>query len=61
MRIIIQRVSKASVSIGGRLHSQIGKGLLVLLGIAKEDSGADVDYLVAKLCSLRIFRTPKKK
>lgn len=55
MRVVIQRVSSASVTINGAVKSSIGAGLLVLLGIGHEDDGADVDYLVKKTAALRIF------
>jgi D-tyrosyl-tRNA(Tyr) deacylase len=55
MRVVIQRVSHASVSIGGHLKSQIGQGLLVLLGVGSDDSQDDIDYLVKKTINLRIF------
>ena len=55
MRIIIQRVSKASVSIGGNLKSAIGQGLLLLLGIEDADTLEDIDFLVKKTINLRIF------
>ena len=55
MRAVIQRVSKASVTIDNQLKSSIGKGLLVLLGICEEDSEEDVNWLVNKLIGLRIF------
>jgi len=55
MRIVIQRVSSASVTIGGVVKASIGPGLLVLLGIGQEDDGTDVDYLVKKTAALRIF------
>ena len=55
MRVVIQRVSSASVTIDGELKSSISTGLLVLLGIGHGDSSADVDYLVAKTAALRIF------
>lgn len=55
MRLVIQRVTEASVSIAGELHSAIGKGLLVLVGIAKDDSEDDVRRLAAKTVALRIF------
>src|ERR1041384_6767768 len=61
MRIVIQRVRRASVSIGGNVHSEICKGLLILLGIEKEDSASDIDYLVTKLCSVRIFPDSEDK
>ncbi|MGN1212289.1 MAG: D-aminoacyl-tRNA deacylase [Candidatus Cryptobacteroides sp.] len=55
MRVVIQRVSSASVSVGGRELSHIGPGLLVLLGVGHEDEDTDIDYLVRKIVSLRIF------
>lgn len=55
MRILIQRVQRASVAIGGTVRSQIGAGLLVLLGIGNEDTDDDIDYLAGKLVRLRIF------
>jgi D-tyrosyl-tRNA(Tyr) deacylase len=55
MRIVVQRVRKASVEINNQTAAQIGKGLLVLLGIEPEDTKADVDWLVQKLSQLRIF------
>ena len=55
MRILIQRVKSASVTIGGQLRSQIGAGLLVLLGVGADDTDEDVEYLAGKLVRLRIF------
>ena len=55
MRIVVQRVSSASVTIHGKENSKIGKGFLVLLGIETEDDSSDADYLVQKLLNLRIF------
>lgn len=55
MRLVIQRVTRASVSIGGALHSSIGAGIMVLVGIETGDTEADVDWLAGKLASLRIF------
>lgn len=55
MRAVIQRVSSASVTIGGAVKSSIGRGLLVLLGIGHEDDEEDIDYLVKKTVALRIF------
>jgi D-tyrosyl-tRNA(Tyr) deacylase len=55
MRIVVQRVSHASVTINGTEKSSISRGLLVLLGIAKDDNQSDIDYLVKKLINLRIF------
>ena len=55
MRVVIQRVRKASVTINGNIHSSIGPGLLVLLGIEDSDSTEDVAWLCGKICQLRIF------
>ena len=55
MRALVQRVSRASVSVDGRLISEIGEGLLVLLGIAIADSQDDCDWLADKVRALRIF------
>ena len=55
MRLIIQRVSHASVTINQQMHSSIGHGLLVLLGVCYDDSLEDVDWLAQKLCGMRIF------
>lgn len=55
MRAVIQRVSKASVTIDGNIHSQIGDGLLVLLGIEDADTKEDIEWLSAKIINLRIF------
>jgi D-tyrosyl-tRNA(Tyr) deacylase len=55
MRAVIQRVTQASVAIDGQLHSQIGMGLLILLGVETEDTEQDVDWLVKKIPAMRIF------
>ena len=55
MRTVIQRVSSASVTIGGEVRSSIGPGLLVLLGVGHEDGEKDIDYLVRKIAGLRMF------
>jgi len=61
MRLVIQRVSQASVMVDQSTVSAIGTGLLVLVGISREDSGSDADYLVEKLTGLRIFPDAKGK
>ncbi len=55
MRVVLQRVTHASVEIDDALHSQIGIGLLVLLGIEPIDTQEDADWLVKKIAALRIF------
>jgi D-tyrosyl-tRNA(Tyr) deacylase len=55
MRVLLQRVLEASVRIEGQIHSQIGKGMLVLLGIEEADTLEDIDWLVKKVVQLRIF------
>lgn len=55
MRVVIQRVSHASVSINNQEKSHINKGLLVLLGIEESDAQEDIDWLVKKILNLRIF------
>jgi len=55
VRALVQRVSRASVTAGGREVSAIGPGLLVLLGIGREDTERDVDWLADKVSALRIF------
>ena len=55
MRAVVQRVKRASVTIGGCTQGAIGSGLCVFVGIAANDSSSHVDYLVDKICNLRIF------
>ena len=55
MRIVIQRVQEASVSIGDSLKSSIGQGLMILVGICDEDTDEDIEYLCQKVVKLRIF------
>lgn len=55
MRAVIQRVSKASVTIDGKVYSTIGSGLLVLLGIEDADTQDDIDWLSGKIVNMRIF------
>ena len=55
MRIVIQRVSEASVTVDGELISKIGKGMMILLGIEDADTEEDVEWLCNKLSKLRIF------
>lgn len=55
MRIVIQRVSHASVTINEQVKSSIGMGFLILLGIGKDDTEEDINWLVKKIIGLRIF------
>jgi D-tyrosyl-tRNA(Tyr) deacylase len=55
MRAVLQRVSRAKVTVDGQITGEIGMGLLILLGVAKEDTEADAIYLAEKITGLRIF------
>ena len=55
MRAVIQRVTSASVTIGGEVKSAIGPGLMILLGVGHDDTPEDIDWLVKKIAGLRIF------
>ena len=55
MRAVIQRVTRASVTVDGEIVGEIEHGLVVLLGIARDDTKDDADYLVPKIIALRIF------
>jgi D-tyrosyl-tRNA(Tyr) deacylase len=55
MRAVVQRVTRAKVTVADETVGEIKQGLVVLLGIARDDSAADADYLAAKIVSLRIF------
>jgi len=61
MRAVIQRVSRANVTIGGEVVGAIGDGLLVLLGVGRQDTEADADYLADKVTGLRIFQDNEGK
>jgi D-aminoacyl-tRNA deacylase len=55
MRAVVQRVSRAQVTINGWIAGEIGLGLLVLLGVGRDDSESDVNYMAEKIAGLRIF------
>src|SRR5215471_15024156 len=55
MRAVVQRVSRAQVTVNGEISGQIGRGLLVLLGVSTSDSEAEAEYLAGKIAGLRIF------
>jgi D-tyrosyl-tRNA(Tyr) deacylase len=55
MRTVVQRVSRAQVTVNGEISGKIDRGLLVLLGVAQADSESDADYLAGKIAGLRIF------
>lgn len=61
MRLVIQRVESAKVSVGGKVTGEIGKGFLVLLGVHRDDTEADCERLVSKLIPLRIFSDENDK
>ena len=61
MKALVQRVSKASVTIDGRMYSSIEKGLLILLGIKIHDTEEDARYIAEKSCSLRVFEDDQQK
>ncbi|MFZ5428813.1 MAG: D-aminoacyl-tRNA deacylase [Bacteroidota bacterium] len=58
MRVVVQRVSSASVTVDNRKTAEIGQGLLILLGIEEADDSTDVEWLVKKISQLRIFNDP---
>jgi D-tyrosyl-tRNA(Tyr) deacylase len=60
MRAVIQRVSRASVTINNKIKSEIGVGLLVLLGIEDTDDPSDIEWLCGKIVNLRIFNDSKQ-
>ena len=61
MKIIVQRVKQAQVSIEGQVYSQIKQGLLLLVGVGPEDQAEDLDYAVRKLVNMRIFSDSEGK
>jgi D-aminoacyl-tRNA deacylase len=61
VRAVVQRVSSARVLVDGRVTGEIGRGLLVLLGVGREDTAADVTYAAAKIRELRVFESADGK
>jgi D-tyrosyl-tRNA(Tyr) deacylase len=61
MRAVVQRVKQSSVKVNGNIVGEIGRGLLVLLGVANGDSTADADFMVNKIVHLRIFEDENGK
>ncbi len=61
MKAVIQRVREANVTVDGRTVGAIGQGLMVLVGIGKDDTAADIDWTVEKIINLRIFETEEGK
>ncbi len=55
MRAVVQRVTRASVTVEGETVGEIGKGLVILLGVASDDTQNDVEYLAEKIAALRVF------
>jgi len=61
MRVVVQRVSRAKVTVGDEITGEIGKGLLVLLGVSVRDTEKDAAYLVDKVLNLRVFEDAEEK
>lgn len=61
MRAVVQRVKQSSVNVNGDMVGEIGRGLLVLLGVASDDSTDDADFMVNKIVHLRIFEDENEK
>lgn len=61
MRAVIQRVTSARVEVAGKMVGEIGAGLLVLLGVSRNDTTEDADYLAEKIANLRIFQDDEGK
>ncbi len=55
MRAVVQRVTDANVAVDGKITGQIGKGMVVLIGVENEDEKKDIDYIAKKIANLRIF------
>ncbi|MFZ0297763.1 MAG: D-aminoacyl-tRNA deacylase [Candidatus Sulfotelmatobacter sp.] len=61
MRAVVQRVSRAQVTVSGEIAGKIGEGLLVLLGVGRDDTEADATYLAEKIAGLRVFEDAEGK
>jgi D-tyrosyl-tRNA(Tyr) deacylase len=61
MRAVVQRVSRSQVTVNGEITGEIGMGLLVLLGVGRDDTEADAIYLAEKICGLRVFEDAQGK
>jgi D-aminoacyl-tRNA deacylase len=61
MRIVVQRVSRACVRVGERVTGEIGQGLVVLVGVSRDDTAADVHYIASKIRDMRVFDGPDGK
>jgi D-aminoacyl-tRNA deacylase len=61
MRAVVQRVSRAEVTVNGEIAGEIGEGLLVLLGVGRDDTEADATYLAEKIVGLRVFEDGEGK
>jgi D-tyrosyl-tRNA(Tyr) deacylase len=61
MRAVVQRVSRSQVTVNGEITGRIGLGLLVLLGVGRDDSEADAKYLAERVCGLRVFEDVQGK
>jgi len=61
MKLVVQRVANANVKVNDKIVGEIGKGFLVLLGITHDDNYEKADYLVKKLCNLRVFEDENEK
>ena len=61
MKAVIQRVTNAEVKVEGKITGKIGEGLLILLGVAPDDTTENADALIKKICNLRIFRDENDK
>jgi D-tyrosyl-tRNA(Tyr) deacylase len=61
MRVVIQRVKEAQVKVGGQVVGQIARGMLIFLGVSRDDSDFSADYLIKKITELRIFEDAQGK